>query len=52
MTALQAGEIAMTANNWPTLFCGDSVDGPMEKTKGLLRNHIVIRVNFLLPHHP
>lgn len=51
MAALQAGEVAMTARNWPTLFYEDGVYDPMEKTKGLFRNHIVIRVYFLLPHH-
>ena len=48
MAALQAGEVAMTARNWPTLFYEDGVYDPTEKTRGLFKNHIVVRVCFFL----
>ncbi|KAG1795961.1 uncharacterized protein HD556DRAFT_1307187 [Suillus plorans] len=43
MAALQAGEITMTAHNWPTFFYEHDVYDAAEKTHGLFRNHIVLR---------
>jgi hypothetical protein len=51
MAALQAGEITMTAYNWPTFFYEHDIYDPAEKTKGLFRNHIVVRVRLRLVHH-
>lgn len=52
MAALQAGEITMTAYNWPTFFYEHDVYDSAEKTNGLFRNHIVVRVRLrLLRHH-
>ncbi|KAG1852113.1 hypothetical protein DFJ58DRAFT_728657 [Suillus subalutaceus] len=43
MTAMQAGEITMTAHNWPMFFYDDSIYDAADKTKGLFRNHTAIR---------
>ncbi|KAG1734273.1 uncharacterized protein EDB91DRAFT_1057000, partial [Suillus paluster] len=43
MAALQAGEITMTAYNWPTFFYEHDIYDSAEKTNGLFRNHIVVR---------
>jgi len=51
MAALQGGEVSMTARNWPTLFYEDGIYDPTEKTKGLFKNHIVVRVCFFFLFH-
>ncbi|KAG2112204.1 uncharacterized protein F5147DRAFT_759581 [Suillus discolor] len=43
MAAMQAGEITMTAHNWPMFFYEDSIYDAADKTKGLFRNHTAIR---------
>ncbi|KAG0693367.1 hypothetical protein DFH29DRAFT_816386, partial [Suillus ampliporus] len=43
MAALQAGEITMTAYNWPTFFYEHDIYDSAEKTNGLFQNHIVVR---------
>ncbi|KAG2159199.1 uncharacterized protein EDB93DRAFT_1245015 [Suillus bovinus] len=43
MAALQAGEITMTAHNWPTFFYEHDIYNAAEKTHGLFQNHIVLR---------
>ncbi|KAG2337190.1 hypothetical protein BDR05DRAFT_1005264 [Suillus weaverae] len=43
MAALQSGEVTMTAHNWPTFFYEHDIYDVAEKTKGLFRNHIVVR---------
>ncbi|KAG1738464.1 hypothetical protein EDB19DRAFT_1909212 [Suillus lakei] len=43
MEKLQSGKLKMTAMNWPTGFYEDSVYDPMDKTKGMFRNHVVAR---------
>ncbi|KAG1842752.1 hypothetical protein DFJ58DRAFT_844569 [Suillus subalutaceus] len=43
MATMQAGEITMTAHNWPMFFYEDSIYDAANKTKGLFRNHTAIR---------
>ncbi|KAG1728839.1 uncharacterized protein EDB91DRAFT_1021024, partial [Suillus paluster] len=50
MATLQAGEITMTAYNWPTFFYEHDIYNSAEKTNGLFRNHIVVRLPWFYKH--
>ncbi|KAG1867756.1 hypothetical protein F4604DRAFT_1682536 [Suillus subluteus] len=39
----EAGEITMTAHNWPMFFYEDSIYDAADKTKGLFRNHTAVQ---------